>query len=194
LHSRDGAPLEVEITPGTIAWYRDRADLRYTLRDGAGGVIAEGQLPLDGEPHRISMPVPRPGTYFFTGDDHAAGWRITIDAGRSAVLLNDRTRPYLHLGYIQRMYFYVPRGTTAVQYFWHGEPHKVLGPDGKPVCEVSASDEIVTVPVPAGADGQCWSFSPHGHGHLWFFNIPNGLSASPDAMLLPREIRMTNDK
>ena len=25
-------------------------------------------------------------------------------------------------------------------------------------------------------------------GHLWFFNVPNYLAASPDALLVPREI------
>ena len=75
-----------------------------------------------------------------------------------------------------------------MQYFWSGGPHKVLGPDRKAVAEVKASDEVVTVPVPAGADGQVWTFSPHAHGHLWFFNAPNVLAASPDALLLPREL------
>ena len=50
------------------------------------------------------------------------------------------------------------------------------------------SDEIITVAVPAGLDGKVWSFSPHGHGHLWFFNVPNELAASPDAMLLPKDV------
>ena len=33
LHSPKGEPLEVTITPGVIAWYRDRPDARYTLKD-----------------------------------------------------------------------------------------------------------------------------------------------------------------
>jgi len=53
---------------------------------------------------------------------------------------------------------------------------------------VKASDEVVTVAVLVGKDGQCWSFSPHGHGHLWFFNLPNCLAAAPGMLLLPREI------
>jgi hypothetical protein len=42
--------------------------------------------------------------------------------------------------------------------------------------------------VPAGQDGKVWSLSPHAHGHLWFFNAPNVLAASPDAMLLPKDL------
>lgn len=188
LHSRAGEPIALEITPGTIAWYRDRPDARYALRDGDGKVVAEGSLPLDGAAHRLALPVPRKGTYFFECNDSSAGWRIKVEPGVPVTLLNNRARRYLHLGQIQEMFFYVPKGTKEVQYFWSGGPHRVLGPDRKVLQEVKVSDEVVTVPVPAGKDGQCWSLSPHGHGQLWFFNVPNGLAASPDALLLPREV------
>src|SRR5262249_3106313 len=59
LASLKGEPLRVEITPGTIAWYRDRADARYELTDAAGKVLTTGKLPLDGELHRLSMDVPQ---------------------------------------------------------------------------------------------------------------------------------------
>jgi hypothetical protein len=88
---------------------------------------------------------------------------------------------YLHSGQIQETFFSVPKGTKQVQYFWAGGAHKVLGPDRKVVAEV------VMTPVPAGADGKVWSFSPHAHGQLWFFNVPNVLAASPDALLMPKE-------
>jgi hypothetical protein len=188
LHSPKGEPLEVTITPGVIAWYRDRPDARYTLKDPTGKVVAEGSLKLDGEPHKVTMKVLAAGTYVFACDDSAAGWKIEVEAGRPAVLLSNRGRRYLHLGQLQETFFYVPKGTTRVQYFWSGGPHKVLGPDRMAVAEVTASDEVVTVPVPAGADGKVWSLSPHAHGHLWFFNAPNVLAASPDSLLLPKEL------
>ena len=173
LASCTGEPLEVELTPGIIAWYRDRPDAHYTLRDGANRVVTEGSLKLDGEPHRVTMKVPRAGTCFFTCNDSSAGWRIKVEAGRPVTLLSNRGQRYLHVGYLQEMFFYVPQGTRQVQYFWSGGPHQVLGPDRKVLQEVKVSDEVVTIAVPEGKDGQCWSFSPHGHGHLWFFNVPN---------------------
>ena len=75
-----------------------------------------------------------------------------------------------------------------MQYFWSGGPHKVLGPDRKVIAEVTASDEVITVPVPAGADGRVWAFTPHAHGHLWFFTVPNVLAASADALLVPKDV------
>lgn len=188
LHSRTGEPLEVEITPGVIAWYRDRPDARYTLTDGAGQVVTSGSIKLDGEPHALALKVPKAGTYFFECNDSSAGWRIKVAPDRPVTLLSNRSRRYLHLGQLQEMYFYVPRGTKEVQYFWSGGPHKVLGPERKVIQEVKDSDDVITVPVPEGKDGRVWSFSPHAHGHLWFFNAPNGIAASPGALLLPREV------
>jgi hypothetical protein len=188
LHSPAGEPLEVTITTGIIAWYRDRPDARYTLKDATGKVVADGALKLDGAPHAVKMKVPAAGTFVFECNDSGAGWGISVEAGRSAVLLSNRSRRYLHLGQLQEAFFYVPKGTKQVQYFWSGGPHKVLGLDRKVITEVTANDEVVTIPVPAGADGRLWSFTPHAHGHLWFFNVPNVLAASPDAMLLPKEL------
>lgn len=188
LHSPKGEPLQVTITPGVIAWYRDRPNARYTLKDAAGKRVVEGSLKLDGEPHLVTMKVPAAGTYVFECNDSSAGWKIEVEAGRPAVLLSNRTRRYLHLGQLQQTYFYVPRGTRRVQYFWSGGPHKVHGPDRKVAAEVKASDEVVTVTVPPGADGKVWSFTPHAHGLLWFFNAPNVLAASPNSLLLPKEL------
>jgi hypothetical protein len=55
------------------------------------------------------------------------------------------------------------------------------------------SDEVISVPVPKGQDGQCWSLSPHAHGHLWFFNVPNVLAATPSGLLLPKEVVARDD-
>jgi hypothetical protein len=188
LRSRAGEPLEVTITPGVIAWYRDRPDARYTLTDATGKVVASGSLKLDGEPHGVALKVPAAGTYTFRCDDSGAGWKIEVEPGRPAVLLCDRGRRHLHLGQMQETFFYVPKGTKQLHYFWSGGPHRVLGPDRMAAAEVASSDEVVTVPVPAGADGRVWSFAPHAHGHLWFFDAPNVLAASPDALLLPKEL------
>ena len=84
------------------------------------------------------------------------------------------------------MYFYVPRGTGRIDYYWKGGPHEVRAPDGKVLGEISTSGKFVTIDVPGGADGQVWSFTKLALGHLWFFNVPNYLAASPDALLVPK--------
>jgi len=188
LCSRAGEPLEAEFTTGVIAWYRDRAAARWWLRDGGSNVVASGTLPQDGAAHKLVMPVPRAGTYFFEGNDSGAGWKFKVEPGRAATLLNRRGGRVISLGQMQAMCFYVPKGTQQLQYFWSGGPHSVLGPDGKIIAKVTQDDEVVTIPVPTGADGQVWSLSPRAHSQLWFFNAPNVIAAAPDALLLPREL------
>lgn len=189
LFSARGEPLELEIVPGTIAWYRDRADAKYTLRTAVGEKkVGEGRLKLDGERHRLLFKGPKPGLYYFDFDDSAAGWTIRAAPGQPVSLPLLRDRGFLHQGWMQRMYFYVPKGVRSIAYYWAGGPHKVLGPSGTVVQEVKTSGEFVVISVPSGMDGRAWSFSEIALGHLWFFNIPNQVAASPNALLLPREV------
>ncbi len=46
----------------------------------------------------------------------------------------------------------------------------------------------VTVPVPAGKDGQLWRLHDAVLGLFWFNNLPTVMAASPQALLLPREL------
>lgn len=62
------------------------------------------------------------------------------------------------------------------------------GPDGKVVATMGERGKYLRVPVPKGADGQAWSLTRLALGRLWFANVPNYLAASPDALLVPREV------
>ena len=92
------------------------------------------------------------------------------------------------MGHMQRMYFYVPKGTKEIQYYWEGPPHEINSPDGKRLASITSRGEHVRVAVPAGSDGQVWSLTKLCLGRLWFFNVPNYLAASPGALLVPREL------
>ncbi len=186
LYSRDGEPMEMAITTGIIAWYRDRADATYTVTDAAGKEVAAGRLPQDGLEHALRIEVPAAGLYWLDFHDQAAAWGLRVAAGRPVSLaLRRGTYPH-HLGHMQRMYFYVPPGTKRIHYYWNGGPHVVHGPDGAVVAEVSTKGKFVALDVPEGGDGRVWSLSKLALGHLWFFNVPNYLAASPDALLIPR--------
>jgi hypothetical protein len=188
LGSREGEPLALTVTAGTIAWYRDRASARWFVTDAAGKRLAGGELPLDGRPHPLEVKVPGPGTYYFEFDDSGAGWQIRVAAGRPAALVLDRAQLLHHAGWMQPMYFYVPKGTRELQYYWSGGPHWVHGPDGTKLEEVNKSGAFVRVAVPADADGKVWHFTRLAPGQLWFFNAPGYLAASPAALLVPREL------
>jgi hypothetical protein len=188
VYSREGEDVVLDVTTGTIAWYRNRADARYSLKSADETEVAQGRLPLDGVAHRLALKVPKAGLYWFDFDDSGAGWKIGAEAGRAVSIVLRREKGLSHQGHMQRMYFYVPKGTKKVEYFWKGGPHKVLGTDGKVVADVKSSGEFVSVAVPEGMDGRAWSFTQLALGHLWFFNVPNVLAGSPEGLLLPREV------
>jgi hypothetical protein len=188
LYSVKREPLALTVVPGTIAWYRDRAPARWSVTDTAGKRLAGGELPLDGRPHPLEVKVPDAGPYHFEFDDSGAGWQLKVAAGRPAALVLDRVRVLHHAGWMQPMYFYVPGGTRELQYYWSGGPHWIHGPDGAKLKEVAVSGAFVRVAVPAGADGKVWHFTRLAPGHLWFFNAPNYLAASPAALLVPRDL------
>jgi hypothetical protein len=194
LASLHGEPLVVEITTRVIAAYGDRADARYTLTDQDGKTIASGRLPLDGQMHQVMMEVPAAGVYQFQFDDSGAGWRIACSAQRPITWLAQRGRRSHPLGQLPELYFYVPKGAKQVQLFYSGRPMKWLGPDRQPIATVDVSDEIVTIDVPPGKDGACWSMAPHGQSQLWFLNLPNCLAASPEALLLPSDLLKRDER
>jgi hypothetical protein len=188
LYSLKGEPIAATVTTGTIAWYRNRADARYAFRDRKRKVLSEGRLKLDGEAHALKADVPGPGLYALDFNDTKAGWRIEVEAGRPAAIALRRDKGFSHLGHMPATYFYMPKGTRDLVYYWSGGPHTVRGPDGKVVQKVETCGAFVRIPVPAGADGKPWHFTQLAIKHLWFFNAPNVLAASPGALLVPREV------
>ncbi|MHB0936070.1 MAG: DUF4838 domain-containing protein [Armatimonadota bacterium] len=187
LYSRQGEPLECTITAGTHGQRRNRPDAAWTLADGAGKEIAAGRLPLDGTARPLKIAVPAAGAYWLTVNDYASGWQIDVAPGRSAVYVPRAGLTPLQSG-VGRLFFYVPKGARQFQYYWSGQAHDIRSPDGKVVKEVTERDTYVTCDVPAGMDGQAWSFTRFRLGTIFFQNIPNCLAASPDALLVPAEV------
>lgn len=185
----NGEPIMLDITVGTIAWYRDRADAKWKLEDANGKMIAEGAQKLDGEVHALTLKVPQAGVYYFECNDSAAGWRITRKPGESLTWLPKRGKKVITLGQFGELYFHVPAGTKHLQLFASGPKFPIRGPDRKIITEVSVSDEVVTIPVSNGTDGQIWSFGPTSPSHIWLFNAPNCFAASPDALLVPQTVK-----
>lgn len=188
LFSRSGEPLEGSIVTGIIAWYRDRPQATLTISDAAGQKVHEQRIILDGEDHAFKVAVPKAGLYWLDFNDSGAGWGIKAKAAQPVTLaLSLKTRAN-SLGQMQRLYFFVPKGTDHIDYFWEGGPHDVHGPDGKIVAKMTERGKFLRVAVPPGTDGQVWSLNRVALGKLWFANLPNYLAASPEALLVPREV------
>jgi hypothetical protein len=188
LYSRTGEPLVFAVTTGIIAKYRDRPDAEYFLRDARGDVVQAGRLPQDGEEHPLSLQVPQAGLYRLEFNDRGVGWKFRGESSLPCSLELARNPQYDHMGNISRLFFFVPKGTRTIHYFTrYGESQKVFDPDEKPVHEVTRNGVNVSVKVPEGADGRVWHL---GNVHLptvWFHNLPNQVSASPESLLVPKE-------
>lgn len=189
LYSIAGEPLVVTVLTGLIKWYRDRADASFTVVDAQGKEITKGKFPLDGNKHKITAQVPGKGLYFLNFNDSGAGWNIEAEANVPLTLVVPRKK-FQHPGHSKLGYFYVPKGTREIQYFWDGRWHHVYDPTGKRVKSFLNSDagKILTVPVPIGMDGKLWKFSHLSTGFLCLLNVPNYLAWTPNSLLIPQEI------
>ena len=98
------------------------------------------------------------------------------------------------------LYFYVPKGTQTIEYYsttpW---PYLIINPDNAMQAEpeINAAGAYISIPVPEGMDGKAWRIRPKYDnrllGYYYFFNVPNVLSTSSAAMLLPKDV-VENDK
>ncbi|MDQ2732982.1 MAG: hypothetical protein M3Y56_15095, partial [Armatimonadota bacterium] len=134
------------------------------------------------------------GLYYLNYDDGGSYWSMTVRPGLAASIPMGQTSDYRNSQVMQDMYFYVPKGTRNIEYYYTrtafhpGGPHDVIGPDGKLQKSVDVNGDYVSVPVPTGMDGKLWRFHQPVLGFFWFNNVPNYLAASPEALLVPREV------
>ncbi|MDY0165887.1 MAG: DUF4838 domain-containing protein [Thermoguttaceae bacterium] len=188
LASLAGEPLAFELLTGRIAHYRDRRPTLWAVVHPAGEVVAQGELPLDGEWRPISVPVPRAGVYWLRVDDFGAGWGIRTEPGRSCTLKLEKGEDLTWLGGAGCLAFYVPNEVKTIAYYIDGGDHEVLGPHGQVVAGIARQPgNIIAVDVPDGAAGKPWAFRGLTPRVLWFYNCPNLVARSADELMVPAE-------
>ena len=196
MYSVRGEPLKITVSPGRIEWYRDRADAKWTLTDHEGAEVATGRLKLDGEEHALRIKPPGAGRYTFRFNDSGAGWSAKHHADQPVTIPLSLTQSRLHHGHMPTHYFYVPKGTERIDLYWLSSPTSpgrpssmdICGPDGDVIQNVNTSGRFVSIDVPKGTAGKVWQIKRFALTRLWFFNIPNYLSASPNSLLVPYEV------
>jgi hypothetical protein len=189
LWSAAGEPLEFETWAGD-AW---NGINRFVLSDAEHHEIAKGQL-KNKETTRHRIAVPHAGLYWLDYNDNGSYWSMTVAPGLAATIPLGSTRDFRNAKVMQEMYFYVPKGTRQIEYYYTrtafhpGGPHQVIDPSGAVAKAVDVNGDWVTVPVPAGMDGRLWRLRDAVLGLFWFNNAPNYIAASPQALLVPREL------
>jgi len=166
-------------------------------------------------------------TLTFSGLVNKAGYVASVNGhGSAAYVANDYgTAMAFRLDKLHRaglpnaingLFFYVPAGTTSIQYTWNPNqfvygndqiamsivPHQLYVCDVPAACSVSSATvvpykgsnditdymETITVPVPAGKSGKVWFFKGLIASQLWFYNLPPYVSTSPTSVVVPRDV------
>jgi hypothetical protein len=191
LYSVDGEPLKFSTWAGD-AWGGIN---RLSITDAKGNeVYKEDKIPNKAESAH-EVPVPGPGLYWLDYNDNGSYWAMRTPAGFIATIPLGQTQDYRTTWWIPtQMFFYVPKGTKNIEYFYTrtafhpGGPHKIADPNGDVMKDVDVNGDWVTTPVPAGMDGKIWSFQNPALGVFNFNNIPNYYAPTKEGLMVPREV------
>lgn len=188
LWTDDGTLPRFTFRAGLI--YTDRGELRIDVYDANDQGVFEANIPPDKQDHVIDLQFAQPGLYRleitnprqgYTWDYQPRGSRLTIKAGREA-RLDDV--------WLDRMYFYVPKGREKIVLaakLKQGR-YSVIDGDGNVIepQAIETQQGLVTIPVAKGQSGKVWSMTFETlRPAMDFLNIPPYLAYSPDELLLP---------
>ncbi len=191
------ASLDLKITGGLIAGYRDRGNVRVEVwklggasRTGEKETLAarDQSVPPDGREHAVAIPVKEPGLYRVTFDDGGDRTLIRWEAKLPCVIKSTLDEP-MNKNYtdLWQLYFYVPRGTKVIGLFG-GEHGEVRDSAGRPVFWLNGREpNYYGVAVPDGEDGRLWSLR-YARGSIRLLTVPPFLARSAAEILLPVEV------
>jgi len=176
----------------------------WELREENGKVLAEGkpQGTGDGAVTELKVPVPKPGRYILKYTDGSGSlYQFKVPASQPFAYQLDKLNGSTSLyGSTPDLYFYVPKGTKEINYYFartpwsNSGPHNVIAPDGSVQASFDIGADYVSVPVPEGMDGKPWRMGSipgkqgFGLGYFHFFNVPDVMAPSPAMMLLPKDL------
>jgi hypothetical protein len=190
------ATIELEITGGLIAHYRNRGNVRVELWK-LGGASQTGEretlaaqnrsTPPDGNPHIVTLSVGEPGLYRLTLNDGMDLTQVKWNSSLPWVIKSSNDEPMNTHYNLWQMYFYVPKGTKTIGLFGggHGE---VRDSANRPVFWLNGREpNFYSLPVPDGEDGKLWSIR-YGRGAIRLLTVPPLFARSAAELLLPREV------
>lgn len=189
-------PLELKITGGLIAHYRDRGNVRIELWK-VGGPSATGEretkvahdasVPPDGQEHTVRLAARDRGLHRLTVNDGHDMTRVAWAPGTPISLRSSLEEP-LNLSGRWSLYFYVPQDTQVVGLFGGGTG-QILDPDGKSAFVLDRRKPgYYRFPVPPGQAGKLWKIQ-QASGPVRLLTVPPYLARSAAELLLPQEVR-----
>lgn len=190
--SESPGKLELKVTGGLIAHYRDRGNVRlelFAVCDGGEILVDHNEsAPPDGKSYGITLRSDHAGLHKLVVNDGSDMTEVLWPAGMARTVQLDRDSP-VPSGR-RSGYFYVPRGTRRIGgYATPSAGASICDSRGKTVFDFARLDgpDHFQVEVPAGEDGKLWSLRG-ANGRVALLTVPPYAARSPQELLLPREV------
>ncbi|MFC1597111.1 DUF4838 domain-containing protein [Planctomycetota bacterium] len=188
--------IELQITGGLIAHYRNRGNVRVELWKVGGAsrtgeqetlVAQDRSVPPDGTERTVKLTACEAGLHKIVVRDGGDRTRVIWPAGQRMTVTSSVDTP-MNANYTSWMlYFYVPKGTQVIGLHGggHGEIHDSAG---RPVFWLNGREaNFYSVTVPEGQDGKLWRIR-YGRGPVRLLTVPPCFARSAEELLLPREV------
>ncbi len=192
------APAEIElgITGGLIAHYRDRGNVKVGLWKLGGAsrtgeretpVAEDRSVPPDGVERTVRLAAREPGLYKVTVSDGGDKTRVRFRSDLPLVVPATEADPMNEAIGRWTMSFYVPRGTKVVGLLGGGGGDVQDG-DGRTLFSLAGKKtSIYAVDVPPGQDGRVWRIKSAA-GPVRLLTVPSYFAPDPRRLLIPAEV------
>ena len=190
------AEIELGITGGLIAHYRDRGNVKVGLwkRGGASRtgeketpVAEDRSVPPNGQERTVRLAVKEPGLYKLTVSDGGDKTRVRFRSDRPVVVPATEADPMNGSYSRWTMSFYVPRGTTVVGLLGGGGGDVQDGDERTLFSLAGKKLSIYAVDVPPGQDGRVWRIKSAA-GPVRLLTVPSYFAPDPKRLLIPAEV------
>jgi hypothetical protein len=197
------AMLDLKITGGLIAHYRDRGNVKVDIYK-VGGASAAGEketlaaqdrsVPPDGNEHSVSVALKEIGLYRIEINDGMDRSRVVWNCKLPMTVKSTADEP-MNRFYSDpwTLYFYVPKGTKTIGFFG-GEAGEVCDSSGKSLFSLKGREaNYYSVDVPQGQDAKAWSIRG-ARGTIRLLTVPPSLARTPGELLLPADVVKNDTK
>jgi hypothetical protein len=188
--------LELKITGGLIAHYRDRGNVKIDVVQLGGAsttgeketlVASDRSVQPDGKEHTVKLTIKQPGLYRVTVSDGNDRTQVKWPDDLPLTIASTQEAP-MNGTYGQWMgYFYVPKGTKIIGLF-AGEHGEVRDSEDRPQFWLNGRERnFYGVAVPEGQDGKVWRVR-YVRGAVRLLTVPPYFGRTPQDLLLPKEV------
>lgn len=187
--------LELIITGGLIAHYRDRGNVKVEVFKLGGSsqtgeretlVHTDSSVPPDGKERKLIIPLKEGGLYKVVIKDGQDKTLVKWPENQIMSIVSTRDEPMNRFYAMWMGYFYVPKGTKVIGLFG-GEHGEVRDSKDRPHFWLNGREpNFYSVAVPPGEDGKFWRVR-YVRGALRLLTVPPYFAQSPAELLVPRE-------